>query len=84
MEPIVPILIIAHRSHNGAASLMADAAALMEKPVDVELLLKMVGSLLAEPEEIHLRPSCSCPHEHWHKPAARGTTPAVATQLPFR
>ena len=53
----VPILIITDQPDACPGSLMADVAALIEKPVDVDLLLRTIEELLAEPKPLHLHPA---------------------------
>jgi DNA-binding response OmpR family regulator len=57
----VPILIITNQPDDCPAALMPDVGAMLEKPVDVELLLATIDDLLAEPMEMHLRQPCTCP-----------------------
>ncbi len=48
LNPGMPILMITDQPDTCPASLMADVGALLEKPVDVDLLLRTIGDLLAE------------------------------------
>jgi len=48
LDPSVPIIIMTDHLDSSPTALMANVAALMEKPVDVEHLLKTVAELLIE------------------------------------
>jgi len=61
----VPILLITNQPDHCPASLMPEVGALMEKPVDVELFLKTIDDLLAEPSEL-LHWSCACRDRSLH------------------
>lgn len=52
INPRLPVVIITGRSNQRALAETAGAAALMEKPLDVPLLLQTIRELLTEPMEI--------------------------------
>lgn len=49
LNPLLPIIIITARPDQYSLAVAAGAAALMEKPLDIPLLLRTVRQLLAEP-----------------------------------
>ncbi len=51
VNPLLPVIIITGRSNQRALAETAGADALMEKPLDVPLLLQTVRELLDEPRE---------------------------------
>ena len=51
INPVLPVVIITARSNQRALAESAGADALMEKPLDVPLLLQTIRELLAEPIE---------------------------------
>jgi DNA-binding NtrC family response regulator len=51
INPLLPVVIITGRSDQRALAETAGADALMEKPLDVPLLLQTIRELLAEPIE---------------------------------
>jgi DNA-binding NtrC family response regulator len=51
INPLLPVVIITGRSNQRALAETAGADALMEKPLDVPLLLQTIRELLAEPME---------------------------------
>ncbi len=55
VNPLLPIIIITGRSNQDNLARGAGASALMEKPLDVPLLLKTITELLAEPAENRLK-----------------------------
>jgi CheY-like chemotaxis protein len=56
--PFVPIIIITGMPNQYRTALAAGASALVEKPIEVPILLKALEELLAEPKETHLRRIC--------------------------
>jgi DNA-binding response OmpR family regulator len=55
IKSLVPVIIITGRPNQGVLAEQAGADALMEKPLDVPLLLKMIRELLDEPIESRAR-----------------------------
>ena len=53
-HPLLPIIIITARPDQYPLAAAAGVAALMEKPLDIPLLLETMGKLLAEPTEARL------------------------------
>jgi len=55
LHPFVPVIVITARpnQHDQARKMRIDA--LMEKPLDLHLLLKTIRQLLLEPDEAHIR-----------------------------
>jgi len=51
IDPVLPVVIITGRSDQRAQAETASADALMEKPLDVPLLLQTIRELLSEPME---------------------------------
>jgi two-component system, OmpR family, response regulator MprA len=51
INPLLPVVLITGRSHQRALAETAGADALMEKPLDVPLLLQTIRELLTEPTE---------------------------------
>ena len=51
IDPVLPVVIITGRSNQRALAEAAGADALMEKPLDVPLLLQTIRELLTEPME---------------------------------
>ena len=54
-DPFLPIVIITGRQNQARFAIEAGAGALMEKPLDVDFLLKTIAELIAEDPETHLR-----------------------------
>ena len=54
INPLVPIIIITGRADQSALAAGAGVGALLEKPVDVDFLLKSIRDLLAETNETRL------------------------------
>jgi len=50
IDPVLPVVIITGRSDQRALAETAGADALMEKPLDVPLLLQTIRELMAEPK----------------------------------
>ena len=55
INPLLPLVIITGRSNQGAQAESVGADALMEKPLDVPLLLQTIRELLTEPMESRAR-----------------------------
>ena len=55
INPLLPVVIITGRSNQRALAETAGADALMEKPLDVPLLLQTICELLTEPMESRAR-----------------------------
>ena len=55
INPVLPVVIITGRSNQRALAETAGADALMEKPLDVPLLLQTICELLTEPMESRAR-----------------------------
>src|ERR1044071_8693481 len=55
IKPLLPVVIITGRSNQRARAEAAGADALMEKPLDVPLLLQTICELLTEPMESRAR-----------------------------
>jgi len=55
INPLLPVVIITGRSNQRSLAETAGADALMEKPLDVPLLLQTICELLAEPMESRAR-----------------------------
>ncbi len=51
VNPLLPVIIMTGRSYQREMAEKSGADALMEKPLDVPVLLKTIGELLAEPME---------------------------------
>ncbi len=54
LNPLLPIIIITARPDQYPVAVAAGAAALMEKPLEIPLLLQTVRQLLAEPPETRI------------------------------
>ncbi len=54
INPLLPIIVITARPDQYSLAAAAGVAALMEKPLDIPLLLETMRKLLAEPPEIRL------------------------------
>jgi len=54
-NPLLPIIVITGKSRQGEVAVAAGVGALMEKPLDVPLLLKTMSELLAEAPEKRLK-----------------------------
>jgi DNA-binding NtrC family response regulator len=55
IDPLLPVIIITGRANQGALADMAGADVLMEKPLDVPLLLQTIRELMDEPVEIRMQ-----------------------------
>ena len=76
INPLLPIILITARPDQHALADAAGVAALMEKPLEIPLLLETMRMLLAEPPETRLaRLAGRGPHTlHLHTPAALSNT----------
>jgi len=54
LDPFLPVLMITGRRDQSGFAKEAGAGALMEKPLDVPLLLKAIATLIAQDPEVHL------------------------------
>jgi len=54
-NPLLPIIIITGRAKQSEVAVAAGVGALMQKPLDVPLLLKTISELLLEPAEKRLK-----------------------------
>ena len=54
-NPLLPIIIITGRTKQSEFAVAAGVGALMQKPLDVPLLLKTISELLLEPPEKRLK-----------------------------
>jgi DNA-binding response OmpR family regulator len=57
-NPAVPIIIITGMPNQYQTAVAAGVGALIEKPVEVPVLLKTINEVLGEPEEARLRRVC--------------------------
>jgi len=55
LEPLVPVIVITARPHQYATAIELGIDALMEKPLDLALLLAKIKGLLAESHKARLR-----------------------------
>ena len=53
-HPLVPVIVITARPHQLFTAVSAGVGALLEKPLDISVLLQTIARLLAEPVEIRL------------------------------
>lgn len=53
-HPLVPVILITARPHQLFTAVSAGVGALMEKPLDISVLLQTITRLLAEPVETRL------------------------------
>jgi DNA-binding response OmpR family regulator len=53
-HPLVPVILITARPHQLFTAVSAGVGALLEKPLDISVLLQTIARLLAEPVEIRL------------------------------
>ncbi len=88
-QPSVPVIIITGMPHQYRTAVAAGACALLEKPIEASVLLKVMDELLAEPEEARLRRLCGYQQDtkyvRPHTPRAKGKsedpTMAVGARL---
>jgi DNA-binding NtrC family response regulator len=57
-NPTLPTIIITGQTRQSETAMAAGVGALMEKPLDVEQLLRTIDELIKEPEEARLRRLC--------------------------
>ncbi len=57
-HPVLPIIVITGMPNQYQTALAAGVGALIEKPIEVPVLLKTMDELLAEPKEARLRRMC--------------------------
>ncbi len=62
-QPCLPVIIITAMSNQYTVAQAAGVGALVEKPVEVPALLKLVRDLLAEPPDARLRRMCGLQHD---------------------
>ena len=53
-RPLVPVIVITARSHQYLQAVRNKIDALMEKPLDLHVLLQSIKKLLEEPHRIHV------------------------------
>lgn len=53
-SPLLPVIVITGRPNQLFTAANAGVGALLEKPLDIPILLKMIKTLLAEPAEVRL------------------------------
>ncbi len=70
-EPYVPVIVITAMPNQYAMAQAAGVGALVEKPVEVPALLKLIKDLLAEPRDARLRRMCGFQHDTTHLGATR-------------
>lgn len=90
--PLAPIIVITGLPNRYPTALAAGVGALMEKPVEVPVLLRTMAKLLAEPKQTLLRRLCGYMNDTLHVPPAgapgsdlmrnRVRTPAPRLRLP--
>ena len=68
INPLLPVIIITGRSEQRALAEKAGADALMEKPLDVPLLLQTIRELLDEPLESRIRRTSDPAHGFRYAP----------------
>lgn len=69
-NPFVPFVIITGRRNEREAAERAGVGALMEKPLDVPLLLKTIAGLISEGPEFHLKRMTGL-HQQFHNVPSR-------------
>lgn len=67
--PVVPIIIITGVTGQFKTARAAGVGALLEKPVEVPVLLKTIEELIAEPQETRLGRLCGHRHDTRYFPA---------------
>jgi DNA-binding response OmpR family regulator len=68
-HPLVPIIIVTARPNQLFTAVSAGAGALLEKPMDIPMLLRTMGKLLAETAEQRLARLAGKKTEFHYKPA---------------
>src|SRR5216117_3172390 len=74
--PDVPIIIITARPNQLFPALAAGAGALMEKPLDLQKLIRAIADLISEPAEARLARLAGKPADFHYEPSPR--KPALA------
>lgn len=77
-HPLIPVIIITARPNQLFTALSAGAGALLEKPMDIPMLLRAMGKLLAETAERRLARLTGKETEFYYRPA----TPIHECRLP--
>ena len=73
-NPLLPIIIITGRAKQSEMAMAAGAGALMEKPLDIPLLLKTMAELLVEAPEERLKRLIGLDHStRYFRPASAAT-----------
>jgi len=71
-NPLLPIIVITARPHQGFTAMAAGIGALLEKPLDLPKLFLTIRDLLDEPDETRLARVAGRPSEfHYVPPRAR-------------
>jgi CheY-like chemotaxis protein len=70
-QPQLPVIIITARSNQIFPALASGVGALMEKPLDLPKLLRMIRHLLEEPAEARLARTAGQPAEFHYLPPRR-------------
>jgi DNA-binding response OmpR family regulator len=81
LNPLLPVIIITGRDRQYELAEGAGVGALMEKPLDVPLLLKTIADLIAEPAELRLKRLTGREHSLLYFPSA---AVSAATVPPLR
>jgi len=71
-RPLVPVIIVTARPNQLFTALGAGVGALLEKPLEIPILLHTIGRLLAEPREARLARLAGRASEFAYAPAAPG------------
>ncbi len=79
-QPYLPVIVITAMPNQYAMAQAAGVGALVEKPVEVPALLKLIKDLLAEPRDARLRRMCGFQHDTTQLGATRSH--ALAKQEP--
>ncbi len=82
--PLVPIIIITGLPDQYPTALAAGASALMEKPLEVPVLLKTMDELMAEPKEARLRRMCGYQQDTRHLRALNVVMPGTSSTPAMR
>jgi DNA-binding response OmpR family regulator len=74
-NPLLPVIIITGRAKQSEMAMAAGAGALMEKPLDIPLLLKTMAELLVEAPEKRLKRLIGVEHStRYFRPASVATS----------
>jgi CheY-like chemotaxis protein len=80
INPLLPIIVITARPDQYSLAVAAGVAALMEKPLDIPLLLETMENLIAEPPEARLaRVAGGNPRTLYLEASGAASSPARAT-----